>query len=205
MPIVLRKLPKQDLYRVYNKETKEIHSYGTTLDNAKKQVNLLLSKGKGLNNNISINNNMNSWVQYVKNYASKNGMKYNEALKDPKCKAGYKVSSGKGIGNSRVQPEPEPEPENLRLSNLENQLEEVNNEINHFQYLMINPRPNYIQVTDRELRPLRERRERIMNNIRELRRLRARRREVDAAAVGEEYKEGEGLIKNLQKKTYISL
>ena len=51
----MRKLPKQDLYRVYNAKTKEVHSYGTTLENAKKQITLLnmidagvpLTKGKG--------------------------------------------------------------------------------------------------------------------------------------------------------------
>ena len=48
-----------------------------------------MNKGKGIENKISTNT-MNSWVKYVKEYASKNGMKYNEALKDPKCKAGYK-------------------------------------------------------------------------------------------------------------------
>jgi len=37
----------------------------------------------------------NKWIEYVKAYAKKNNMKYNEALKDPKCKAGYK--SGEGI------------------------------------------------------------------------------------------------------------
>jgi 1-aminocyclopropane-1-carboxylate deaminase/D-cysteine desulfhydrase-like pyridoxal-dependent ACC family enzyme len=41
MPYKLRKLPKQDLYRVYNADTGEIHSYGTTLENAKKQITLL--------------------------------------------------------------------------------------------------------------------------------------------------------------------
>jgi len=41
MPYVMRKLPKQDLYRVYNAKTKEVHSYGTTLENAKKQITLL--------------------------------------------------------------------------------------------------------------------------------------------------------------------
>lgn len=33
----------------------------------------------------------NSWVMYVKEYASKNGMSYRDALRDPKCKAGYKT------------------------------------------------------------------------------------------------------------------
>ena len=41
MPYSIRKLPNQNLYRVYNTQTKEIHSYGTTLENAKKQVKLL--------------------------------------------------------------------------------------------------------------------------------------------------------------------
>ena len=44
MPYIIRKLPKKDLYKVYNKETKKVHSYATTLENAKKQVNLLLRK-----------------------------------------------------------------------------------------------------------------------------------------------------------------
>ena len=32
----------------------------------------------------------NKWIQHVKAYASKHGMKYNEALKDPACKSSYK-------------------------------------------------------------------------------------------------------------------
>jgi hypothetical protein len=32
----------------------------------------------------------NKWIQHVKAYASKHGMKYGEALKDPKCKNSYK-------------------------------------------------------------------------------------------------------------------
>jgi len=38
-------------------------------------------------NNIDM---ANSWINYVKAYAKKNNMKYNDALKDPACKAGYK-------------------------------------------------------------------------------------------------------------------
>ena len=41
MPYNIRKLPNQELYRVYNKQTKAVHSYATTLENAKKQVKLL--------------------------------------------------------------------------------------------------------------------------------------------------------------------
>jgi DNA adenine methylase len=47
--------------------------------------------GIGIKNNISNNNKMaNSWITYVKEYASKNGMSYRDALRDPNCKAGYK-------------------------------------------------------------------------------------------------------------------
>jgi hypothetical protein len=49
-------------------------------------------KIKSPNNNIGM---ANKWIEYVKAYAKKNNMKYSEALKDPKCKAGYK--SGEGI------------------------------------------------------------------------------------------------------------
>jgi hypothetical protein len=41
MPFTLRKLPKQNLYRVYNSKTKKVHSYGTTLEKAKKQIRFL--------------------------------------------------------------------------------------------------------------------------------------------------------------------
>jgi len=65
--------------------------------------------GKGLKNNISVNNKMpNKWIEYVKAYAAKNNMKYNEALKDPNMKAGYKngdTKMGKGITNSHQQEE----------------------------------------------------------------------------------------------------
>jgi hypothetical protein len=48
-------------------------------------------KIKSNSNNIGM---ANSWIEYVKAYAKKNNMKYNEALKDPKCKAGYKKGEG---------------------------------------------------------------------------------------------------------------
>jgi hypothetical protein len=51
--------------------------------------------GGSIKNKILTNNKMNSWVQYVKDYAAQNNMKYNEALKDPACKAGYKGLGGK--------------------------------------------------------------------------------------------------------------
>jgi hypothetical protein len=36
-----------------------------------------------------------NWVEFVKAYAKKHGMKYGDALKDPKCKAGYYEQKGK--------------------------------------------------------------------------------------------------------------
>lgn len=56
-------------------------------------------EGVGINKILS-NNMPNSWITYVKDYASKNGMNYREALRDPNCKAGYKKGSGtkKGKG-----------------------------------------------------------------------------------------------------------
>lgn len=41
MPYVIRKLPNKDLYRVYNKDTKNIKAKGTTLEKAEKMVRLL--------------------------------------------------------------------------------------------------------------------------------------------------------------------
>jgi hypothetical protein len=74
----------------------------------KKKFNIGQKKGKksgkGLENNISTNNNKmaNTWVQYVKDFAAKNGMSYRDALRDPACKAGYKkggavMKKGRGV------------------------------------------------------------------------------------------------------------
>jgi len=41
MPYAIRKLPKQNAYKVYNTVTKVVHSKHTTLAKAKKQVALL--------------------------------------------------------------------------------------------------------------------------------------------------------------------
>jgi hypothetical protein len=48
-------------------------------------------KKKSPVNNIGMANN---WINYVKAYAKKHNIKYSEALKDPKCKAGYKKGEG---------------------------------------------------------------------------------------------------------------
>jgi|Laugrespbdmm15dd_1035085.scaffolds.fasta_scaffold03869_3 hypothetical protein len=56
-------------------------------------ANIPVNKDKRKGGKIKSNSNTkmaNSWIEYVKAYAKKNNMKYNEALKDPKMKAGYK-------------------------------------------------------------------------------------------------------------------
>jgi len=60
-----------------------------------------LKEGKGLlsKNKILSNNRMaNPWIEYVKSYAAKNGMSYRDALRCPKCKAGYKKGGKVGMG-----------------------------------------------------------------------------------------------------------
>lgn len=52
MPYELKRIKGEDLYKVYNTETGKVHSMGSTLENAKKQINLLnrIEAGKGMDN-----------------------------------------------------------------------------------------------------------------------------------------------------------
>ena len=61
----------------------------------KKEGKGLLSKNKILSNNKKMGN---PWIEYVKSYAAKNGMSYRDALRCPKCKAGYKKGGKVGMG-----------------------------------------------------------------------------------------------------------
>ena len=45
----------------------------------------------------------NKWVEYVKNYSKLHNMKYNEALRDPKCKNEYQKIKGAGLYPSSLQ------------------------------------------------------------------------------------------------------
>lgn len=58
-------------------------------------VDVKKKRGQGIKkspvNNIGM---ANKWIEYVKAYAKKHNLKYNDALKDPKCKAGYKKGEG---------------------------------------------------------------------------------------------------------------
>jgi hypothetical protein len=58
----------------------------------------LLEKVKGERSSLRLKSNniyMNPWIEYVKSYAKKHNIKFNEALKDPKMKEGYKKKGGK--------------------------------------------------------------------------------------------------------------
>jgi hypothetical protein len=59
--------------------------------------------GNGLaKDKISPNNKMaNKWITHVKDFATKNGMSYRDALRDPKCKASYKT--GKGLSDEECE------------------------------------------------------------------------------------------------------
>jgi hypothetical protein len=82
------------LMAIEDKPTKEAE-LRSMLQKTIKSKKELSKIGTGNNKKSPINTKMaNSWIEYVKSYAKKNNMKYNEALKDPKCKAGYKKGEG---------------------------------------------------------------------------------------------------------------
>jgi hypothetical protein len=58
---------------------------------SKKELSKIGDGIKKSNSNIKM---PNKWISYVKEYAKTHNLKYNEALKDPKMKAGYKKSGG---------------------------------------------------------------------------------------------------------------
>jgi len=108
MPYIIRKLPKKDLYRVYNKDTKEIHSYGTTLEKAKKQVRLLhmVDSKKGGNVDMqkykdypklqqslqggAVINRFRPWNWFCHKKAKDLGITYSCAIVDPNVKNQYR-------------------------------------------------------------------------------------------------------------------
>jgi hypothetical protein len=70
MPNIIRKIRNKDLYKVFNKDTGVVHSYGSTLENAKSQVRLLDAiEGSGLATDIT------KGVNQVVNKISKIGKK----------------------------------------------------------------------------------------------------------------------------------
>jgi hypothetical protein len=99
MPFGIRKLPNKDLYKVFNKETKEVYSKGSTLENAKKQVRLLYSleddniKGDGVNTPIDTD-----LYEKVKNEAN-NIYKKNSAYKSGWIVKTYKSLGGRYSGD----------------------------------------------------------------------------------------------------------
>ena len=45
---------------------------------------------------------MSKWIDFVKEFASKKGMSYRNALKDPECKKDYHASKGGSLGKEPV-------------------------------------------------------------------------------------------------------
>jgi len=85
--------PKKQKKRVVLVEDSDEKDYESSIEEDDEEENDY--SGNGLENKILGNNKMpNKWITYVKQYASKNGISYSDALKDPKCKAGYKTGSG---------------------------------------------------------------------------------------------------------------
>ena len=66
MPYILRKITNKDLYKVINSKTKEVHSNGSSLEDAKKQIKILENisenKGEGLALNAFTSENSSSQI-----------------------------------------------------------------------------------------------------------------------------------------------
>jgi hypothetical protein len=98
-------LTDEELTELFLEDETAFALYNDDLEEFKKKYKKKYGKkyGFGLENNILSNNKKmaNTWVQYVKDYAAKNGMSYRDALRDPNCKAGYKkggvVKKGRGV------------------------------------------------------------------------------------------------------------
>jgi len=45
---------------------------------------------------------MSKWIDFVKEFASKKGMSYRNALKDPECKKDYHASKGGSLGKEPI-------------------------------------------------------------------------------------------------------
>jgi len=51
----------------------------------------------------------NKWVEHIKDYASKNGMSYREAMRNDGCKSAYKMPVPELVRSPSPPPSPEPE------------------------------------------------------------------------------------------------
>lgn len=64
----------------------------------------VLKQGVGIKNSVnSIKGMPNAWITHTKEFAKKNNMKYNDALKDPANKASYK--KGGMVGETHIMPD----------------------------------------------------------------------------------------------------
>lgn len=102
MPFGIRKLPNKDLYKVFNKETKEVYSYGSTKENAKKQIRLLYSlENKNISGNGMENIIDKDLYEMVKREADKI-YKKNSAYKSGWIVKTYKSLGGRYSGKKSL-------------------------------------------------------------------------------------------------------
>lgn len=120
-------------------------------DAFKKKHNIGQKKGKGIENIISTKNKMpNKWIEYVKQFAKTNGITYRDALRDPKCKAGYSSKSGGGGGYAgRANTPEERNASNGTSSNSSN-----SNRINNSSNSSNSNESHYATPADREINEL---------------------------------------------------
>ena len=92
----------------------------------------------------------NKWIEYVKQFAKTNGITYRDALRDPKCKAGYSSKSGGGGGYAgRANTPEERNASNGTSSNSSN-----SNRINNSSNSSNSNESHYATPADREINEL---------------------------------------------------
>ena len=94
------KVDKTDnMFRFRQQDPNEIEQEGFTEYRTKKLGDSGISLILAYNKKIISNNNMNNnWIQHVKDFASKKGISYRDALRDVECKSTYKKGGMCGAG-----------------------------------------------------------------------------------------------------------
>jgi hypothetical protein len=97
---------KQETKVLFDGGNNRLRKIANTLTDLGAKVDVLI-QGAGIKKSTVNNIGMaNKWIEYVKAYAKKNNMKYNEALKDPKMKEGYKkggtIMTGSGTKDEYI-------------------------------------------------------------------------------------------------------
>ena len=80
----------KDIMEKIEKLQDEVNKIHNQINNTDEVSNNKKTKTTKTKTKKAKSGNVSSWIQHVKDYASKNNMKYPEALKDPNCKKEYK-------------------------------------------------------------------------------------------------------------------